>query len=389
MKDKSKKAQENDTVNSSVPAGAESATQTNAVDQASEGEQASVAQTTGAVQTQTTAAVQTQGQTTEAVQSTATPFERFLASIAGTTIKYPLYVDKDGGLCECEFTGPCVLRATDLLFSKAKSGAKQVLVRGVVVEDVVSDPALMTPEERAASPQGFTCYSLRAGSDARGFVGYSSVVGYPFVTALNLAEGFPIENATNTLRALGWTGRSFRDFVPAAGEQTVPASRLGMDGEMDGVFVWKDGDEAKGFAARAQLNKVTPRKNVGTTDDADICDKMFEDYVAASMVGRVDTKKKSVEGAAARIFGTSQAQAKPPGTVVEAPRSAGPPKNTPRSQAKPAATAEGQGGGAGAQGSTGGAQGGTLCGKMIKGEGGRICSKAPGHQGSCGLLPFP
>lgn len=304
-------------------------------------------------------------------------YEKYLASLPA--ISYPLYTTPDGGQHEAEFTYCAIGRVTDVILTKAKSGSKQIWVRGVIVRDVITPTEKMTVEQLAVNPEGFNAFSCRPGPEDGTFEGYRSVIGFPFVYAGTLSEGTGAEMLVNNLRAFGWRGTSFSDFVGKEGK-SVLARDLGMDGEIEMHFEYTP---AKGnFAGKIQLKKLVPIRASISTTDAQSADAMFEDVIYASLNGRVDGRNKSYEGAAARMKAAMGLSATP-GNVIEAPRG---PSFKPTQQR----TAVGQEKGPG-QPRRGTAQNSAQvnqahCGKPV--NGGRACSKAPGHAGACGLTPF-
>lgn len=311
-------------------------------------------------------------------------YEKYLASLP--MISYPLYTTPDGGQHEAEFTYCAIGRVTDVILTKAKSGSKQIWVRGVIVRDVITPSEKLTAEQRAMNPDGFNAFSCRPGPEDGTFEGYRSVVGFPFVYAGTLSEGTGAEMLVNNLRAFGWRGTSFSDFVGKEGK-SVLARDLGMDGEIEIHFKYS---EAKGnFAGKIQLAKLVPVSASISTTDAESADAMFEDVIYASLNGRVDGRNKSYEGAAARMK-AAMGQSTAPGKVIEAPRG---PSFKPPQQRTAVGQEKGQGqpGGATPGAARGTAQNSTQgtqahCGKPV--NGGRACSKAPGHAGACGLTPF-
>lgn len=311
-------------------------------------------------------------------------------------LTYPLVkvpcktTDKDGDW-EAEFTGQAVGRLVDTKFSQSASGSPQIWLRGVIVRDYPAD-LRNDPEGQAANPNGY-CYSLRPGNDEQGMEGFRSVVGFPFVTAVNLtgkAEGKETsgaEMAVNTLATFGYRGLGPVDFVPAKGEPSVLAQNLpvseyrgdkGMDSEVLLEFTYKKAND--NFPARIQLKKVTILEYRATVDEAALLQEELLDLFAARLKGRVDTRKTAVEGTAERM-GLRKPRASAAGAVGHVEGGQG---RTAAIGAVATQTTTNAGQPAGAATATGTATEPVQtaptpgkCGKPI--HGGKFCNRLPGH----------
>lgn len=252
-------------------------------------------------------------------------YDEFLAKIKDTklALNYPVAkvlckeTDKLGDW-EADFTaelgktGVAIGRLTDLKLTT--EGTPQIWLRGIVVREILADVS-RDPAAQEVNPNGY-CYSLRPGSNENGFEGFRSVIGFPFCVALSLtpkAEGKQVSGAEmgiNQLGNFGYTGETFKDFVPAKSEPSVLASTLGMDNELQLEFSYKpaNGD----FPARIQLSRVSAIEYRVTVSAAEALDDQFGDLLFARKTGRIDTRKKSVEGTKERALRARGLLASPP-----------------------------------------------------------------------------